>query len=75
MTQTTRLKADGSENDPNGDVFRDKVDYAVKSLETTTMVKAAAGVDMSVIDRQIGGYVVYLDDFLAGWLIFSLGMR
>lgn len=69
VRQTTGLKTDGSENDPNGDVFRDKVDYAVKNLETTTMVKVAASVDMSVIDRQIGGYVVHLDDFLAGLLI------
>lgn len=48
---------DGSENDPEGEVFREKVDHAVKNLETTTTVKAAASVDMGVIDRQISGWV------------------
>jgi gamma-tubulin complex component 5 len=55
VTQITGLRANGNENDPEGGMFRQKVDYAVKNLETTTMVKAAASVDMGVIDRQISG--------------------
>lgn len=60
ITQLTGLKADGSENDSECEMFREKVDYAVKNLETTTTVKAVAGVDMSVIDRQISGWVCCL---------------
>ena len=51
------MKAEGSDNDPGGEAFREKVDYAVKNLETTTTVKATASVDMGVIDRQISGWV------------------
>jgi gamma-tubulin complex component 5 len=57
VAQVTGLKADGSENDPEGQVFREKLDYAVKNLEPTTIVKAAASVDMGVIDRHISGWV------------------
>ena len=35
--------------------FQEKVDYVVRRLETTTMVKAAATVDMGTIERQMNG--------------------
>ncbi|KAH9482299.1 Gamma-tubulin complex component 5 [Psilocybe cubensis] len=37
------------------DDFREAVEYVVRSLETSTINKASASVDMSVIDRQISG--------------------
>ncbi|KAF7363792.1 hypothetical protein MSAN_01037100 [Mycena sanguinolenta] len=39
-----------------GDDFQTAVEYASRSLESTTMVKAATGVDMGIIDRQIRGH-------------------
>ncbi|KAF7294147.1 hypothetical protein HMN09_01143100 [Mycena chlorophos] len=36
--------------------FTDAVEYAVRSLESTTITKAAASVDMGVVDRQIRGH-------------------
>ncbi|KAF8204631.1 Spc98 family-domain-containing protein [Pholiota molesta] len=41
------------EKDAEGEAFQELVEYAVKSLETSTINKATAGVDMSAIDRQI----------------------
>lgn len=55
VKQVTGLKESDSEIDPEGDAFRGKVDYALKHLETTTTIKAAATVDMAAIERQIGG--------------------
>ena len=57
VTLITGLRRDDTENDPEADVFREKVEYAVKNLETTTVVKAAASADISAIDRQIRGWV------------------
>ncbi|KAJ7770975.1 Spc98 family-domain-containing protein, partial [Mycena maculata] len=37
--------------------FVTAVEYAVKNLESMTMTKAATGVDMGVIDRQVHGHV------------------
>jgi gamma-tubulin complex component 5 len=51
----TGLQEDGSEKDAEGEAFQELVEYAVKSLETSTINKATAGVDMSAIDRQISG--------------------
>ncbi|KAJ7105739.1 Spc98 family-domain-containing protein [Mycena crocata] len=36
--------------------FQVAVEYAVKNLENTTMTKAATGVDMGIIDRQVQGH-------------------
>jgi gamma-tubulin complex component 5 len=48
---------DGAENE--GDEFGELVEYAVKNLENSTINKASASVDLSVIDRQISGYVLF----------------
>ncbi|KAJ6502148.1 Spc98 family-domain-containing protein [Mycena sanguinolenta] len=39
-----------------GDDFQTAVEYSARSLESTTMVKAATGVDMGIIDRQVRGH-------------------
>ncbi|KAG6856047.1 hypothetical protein H0H87_008151 [Tephrocybe sp. NHM501043] len=39
--------------------FREAVEYVVKKLETTTLSKGAASVDMKEMDRQIHGCVAY----------------
>jgi len=44
-------------DDAEDDEFGELVEYAVKNLESSTINKAAASVDLSVIDRQINGYV------------------
>ncbi|KAJ7461991.1 Spc98 family-domain-containing protein [Mycena latifolia] len=51
VSQVTGLK----EEDDDG-AFQTAVEYALKNLESTTMTKAAAGVDMGVIDRQVHGH-------------------
>jgi gamma-tubulin complex component 5 len=66
VTQITGLKSD---DDPEGNTFREKVDYAVKNLETTTMVKSAASVGMDIIDRQISGCVCRLSEWCTAWLL------
>ncbi|KAF9559664.1 hypothetical protein CPC08DRAFT_723770 [Agrocybe pediades] len=43
------------EDDPEDESFREAVDYVVRSLETSTINKAAASVDLSVIERRISG--------------------
>ena len=53
-----RLGDDAKDDDTGGDEFGQLVEYAVKNLESSTINKAAASVDLSVIDRQIHGYVV-----------------
>ncbi|KAG6900427.1 hypothetical protein C0993_010815 [Termitomyces sp. T159_Od127] len=56
VRQVTGLE-DG--NDADGAAssrFRESVDYVVKNLETTTLSKGAASVDMTEIDRQIHGH-------------------
>jgi len=55
VTQITSLKEDGTDKDVDGEDFREAVEYAVKNLETSTLNKAAASTDMSVVDRQISG--------------------
>ena len=57
ITQVTGLLEDGTPSDEGGEKFRSLVEYAVKSLESTTIHKAAASVDMGVVDRQISGWV------------------
>ncbi|KAJ7506637.1 Spc98 family-domain-containing protein [Mycena galericulata] len=51
VTQVTGLAA----VDDDG-TFQTALEYAVKRLESTTMTKAATGVDMGVIDRQVHGH-------------------
>ncbi|KAJ7766862.1 Spc98 family-domain-containing protein [Mycena metata] len=51
VSQVTGL----SEGDDEA-TFQTVVEYAVKNLESTTMTKAATGVDMGVIDRQVHGH-------------------
>ena len=55
VSQITGLRDEGIEQDPDGENFREAVEHTVKALETSTMNKAAAGVDMSVIDSRISG--------------------
>jgi gamma-tubulin complex component 5 len=57
ITQVTGLLEDGTPSDEHGEKFRSLVEYAVKSLESTTIHKAAVSVDMGVVDRQISGWV------------------
>ncbi|KAJ7068696.1 Spc98 family-domain-containing protein [Mycena amicta] len=49
VTQLTGLRDDD-------DGFQNAVEYAVKSLESTTITKAATSVDMGTIDRQVYGH-------------------
>ncbi|KAF7332696.1 hypothetical protein MKEN_00152800 [Mycena kentingensis (nom. inval.)] len=37
--------------------YQPAVEYAVKSLESTTITKAATSVDMTIVDRQVYGHV------------------
>ena len=55
VSQITGLREEGTEQDADGDNFRDAVEHMVKALETSTINKAAVGVDMSVIDSRISG--------------------
>ena len=50
---------DAEDDDTEGDEFGELVEYAVKNLESSTINKAAASVDLSVIDRQMNGYSVF----------------
>ncbi|KAJ6532287.1 Spc98 family-domain-containing protein [Mycena vulgaris] len=43
-------------NEGDDVAFQTAVEYAVKNLESTTITKAATGVDMGVIDRQVHGH-------------------
>ncbi|KAG6820688.1 hypothetical protein H0H93_013206 [Arthromyces matolae] len=54
VRQITGLDDDDAESSVSSK-FRESVDYVVKNLETTTLNKGAASVDMSEIDRQIHG--------------------
>ncbi|TFK43864.1 Spc98 family-domain-containing protein [Crucibulum laeve] len=56
--QVTGMREEGSEGDIDGENFRTTVDFVVKNLEATTLNKAAASVDMGVIDRQIDGHAL-----------------
>ncbi|KAF8956723.1 hypothetical protein BDZ97DRAFT_1925265 [Flammula alnicola] len=58
VSQITGLHEEGTEKDVDGEEFRELVEYAVKNLETSTINKAAASVDLSVIDRQISGHAL-----------------
>ncbi|KAF8961118.1 Spc98 family-domain-containing protein [Flammula alnicola] len=58
VSQITGLHEEGTEKDVDGEEFRELVEYAVKNLETSTINKAAASVDLSVIDRQINGHAL-----------------
>jgi gamma-tubulin complex component 5 len=51
VAQVTRLKEDDDPED-----FQKHVDYVVKSLESTTLNKGAASVDMRYVEEQINGY-------------------
>jgi len=53
-----RVGDDAGDNDAEGDEFGELVEYAVKNLESSTINKAAASVDLSVIDRQMSGYII-----------------
>ncbi len=55
MKHVTGLKENDPEVVPEGVTFQEKMDYVVRRLETTTMVKAAATVDMETIERQMNG--------------------
>ena len=55
VSQFTGLRDEGSELDPDGENFREAVEHMVKALETSTINKAAVGVDMSIIDSRISG--------------------
>lgn len=59
VSQITGLQEEGTEHDSDGETFREAVEHMVKALETSTINKAAVGVDMSVIDSRISGYVIY----------------
>ncbi|KAJ7256514.1 Spc98 family-domain-containing protein [Mycena haematopus] len=39
-----------------GDDLQTALEYAIRNLESTTMVKAATGVDIGVVDRQVRGH-------------------
>ncbi|KAF8897878.1 Spc98 family-domain-containing protein [Infundibulicybe gibba] len=54
VTQLTGLQERTDESDD----YKTAVDFTVKNLEATTMNKAAAGVDMAVMDRQINGHAL-----------------
>ncbi|PPQ63136.1 hypothetical protein CVT24_005776 [Panaeolus cyanescens] len=45
----------GLTEEENEEKFREAVEYAVRSLEMTTINKAAASVDLTAVERQIGG--------------------
>lgn len=53
VTQITGLSEDGAA----GDRFKNAFEYAVKHLDSTTLNKGAASMDMEVIDRHISGCV------------------
>jgi gamma-tubulin complex component 5 len=55
VSQITGLQDEGTEQDADGENFREAVEHMVKVLETSTISKAAVGVDMSVIDSRISG--------------------
>ena len=55
VSQITGLREEGTEQDAHGEIFREAVEHIVKTLETSTINKAAVGVDMSVIDGRISG--------------------
>ncbi|CAA7258523.1 unnamed protein product [Cyclocybe aegerita] len=58
VTQLTGLKEDGTEQDADGETFREQVEYAVKNLEAITISKASASTDMTVVDKQISGHAL-----------------
>lgn len=53
ISQVTGLKDDGEE----GELLKNLSDHVAKQLDGTTINKAAASVDISVIDRVISGLV------------------
>ncbi|PPQ68598.1 hypothetical protein CVT26_003387 [Gymnopilus dilepis] len=54
-TQVTGLKEDGTNEDPDGERFRESVDYVLKHVENTVVNKGSASVDMGVVDKRISG--------------------
>jgi len=54
VSQITGLR-ENTEQDADGENFREAVEHMVKALETSTINKAAVSVDMSVIDTRISG--------------------
>ncbi|KAJ7639449.1 Spc98 family-domain-containing protein [Roridomyces roridus] len=55
--QTLVSQVTGLNEGDDDAAFQSQVEYAVKSLESTTLTKAAASVDMGVIDKQVHGHV------------------
>ena len=55
VSQITGLRDEDAEQNIGGQNFREAVEHMVKVLETSTISKAAVGVDMSVIDSRISG--------------------
>ncbi|KAF8914341.1 Spc98 family-domain-containing protein [Gymnopilus junonius] len=55
VTEVTGLREDGTENDVDGERFRESVDYVLKHLENTVVNKASSNVDLGAIDRRISG--------------------
>ncbi|KAG6897614.1 hypothetical protein C0992_013054 [Termitomyces sp. T32_za158] len=56
VRQVTGLEDDGDADSATSARFREAVDHVVKNLDTTTLSKGAASVDMTEIDRQIHGH-------------------
>ncbi|KAG6861976.1 hypothetical protein C0995_009160 [Termitomyces sp. Mi166 len=56
VRQITSLEDGNDTNAATSLKFREAVDHVVKNLETTTLSKGAASVDMKEIDRQIHGH-------------------
>ncbi|KAF7302253.1 hypothetical protein MIND_00792300 [Mycena indigotica] len=55
ICQSLVIQLTGLREDDDG--FHNAVEYAIKSLESTTITKAATSVDMSTIDKQVHGHV------------------
>ncbi|KAF8655331.1 hypothetical protein AX16_003104 [Volvariella volvacea WC 439] len=58
VTHVIGLKEEGTEGDPTGEFFQQAVEFVVKNLEGTTLMKAAASEDMANIDKRIGGHAL-----------------
>jgi gamma-tubulin complex component 5 len=63
VSKIAGLRDENTEQEPDGESFPEAVEHMVKALETSTINKAAAGVDMSVIDSRISGYVIHFHQF------------
>ncbi|KAK2465974.1 hypothetical protein APHAL10511_001615 [Amanita phalloides] len=58
VTQIMGLREEGVPEDPEGQKFKDAVEFVLKSVESTTLNKAAVSTDMHVMDQQIHGYAL-----------------